>query len=292
MTLEEKIRAALAAWLDYLPWPETWTGELQRRSTSSGPAPFRRVRCDTCKGTGKLRGGWMCRDCQGRGVYHVDDYTGLPVDTSETPWEELLRGVVRCSRCAGTSAQCSRCNGTGVEPAPFAGKVDLTGGVAEEVRASRPGRQGDRVLDLLDQEHERRDSLACYHDQLQPAMGELHVQDRPAHFTVAWTLVWCQQPASTLLASGQQSLDRGLRFLNDTVSEPFDLPGEVRAAWELRDYQLTLAKGRGAASPAQAARNREIRAQHATGASVTELATSFGLNKGQVSRIVNGKTTT
>jgi hypothetical protein len=286
VTHEQRIRLALAAWLDYWPWPETWTGELQRRSTSSGPAPFRRVRCATCKGSGRLRGGWVCRDCEGRGVYDVDAYTGLPVDTAETPWEDLLRGVVRCSRCAGTSAQCPRCNGSGVERAPFAGKVDMTGGLSAQ---STPGRRnGDAVLDALDREHEKRDGLDCYR-QLEAAMASLHDRDRPAHWTVAWVLVWQQQPEATLLEGPRRSLDRGLRFLVEAVRPPLDLPGDVYAAWEARQAALAAAKGKRAARPAQRARDDEIRALYATGNwSQTHLARTFNVTQARVSQIVAG----
>jgi hypothetical protein len=288
VTHRERIIAALEAWLDFFPWPETWTGELQRRSTSSGPAPFRRHVCDTCKGNGKLRGGWVCRDCKGLGIYEVDEYTGEPVMTFETPWEDLLRGVVRCSRCGGGSPQCSRCNGSGVEQALFGGRADMTGGA---VAVGQHGKQGDRALDMLERGHQTRDRLDCYAVHLTPAMHDLRTVNRAAHFQVAWVHVWRMQPGGALLQQQSETLDRGLRFLETHVPEhEFRLPGDVYAASEARQRSLLAAKGKRAARPAQHARNQAIRSEHANGSTITSLASSYGLNKGQVSRIVNGRT--
>jgi DnaJ-class molecular chaperone len=79
VTREQEVVALLKSWLDYFPWPETWTGELQRRAGNRGPAPFRRVKCAECDGRGKTRAGWMCSTCKGKGSYDVDDYTEEPV---------------------------------------------------------------------------------------------------------------------------------------------------------------------------------------------------------------------
>jgi hypothetical protein len=46
MTRLQATVALLQAWLDYFPWPETWTGELQRKSTNAGrtvPPRLRRL---------------------------------------------------------------------------------------------------------------------------------------------------------------------------------------------------------------------------------------------------------
>jgi hypothetical protein len=293
MTRLQGTVALLQAWLDYFPWPETWTGELQRRATSAGPAPFRTVQCDECDGRGKTRSGWTCTTCMGKGRYDIDDYTLEPVQSHLTPFRELLQTFVNCSTCAGwgrLSADsntrptndhpfCDECNGTGRVPAPFTGVF----------RAELPGReherQGDRQLDQLDKGHEKRDDLSIYRDHLLPALQTLKQIDRPAHFLVEWVWVMGAQTPESLTPRGAVTLVKGTRAIESVLPDPIRLPAEVRAQVDHRAASLTRAKGKTADKYAQRRRDDEIRKLHQRGASLDDLARRFDLDKSRISRI-------
>lgn len=295
MTRLQATVALLQAWLDYFPWPETWTGELQRRSTNAGPAPFRRVVCDECQGRGKTRSGWTCSTCKGRGRYDVDDYTLEIVDSTITPFSELLQRFVNCASCAGwgrLSADsntrptndhpiCDECFGTGKVPAPFTGvfRADLPGQEKE--------RTGDRQIDQLDRGHEKRDDVAIYRDHLVPALETLKGLDRQAHFLVEWVWVLGAQTPQSLPGPGAVQLVRGTVAIEAALPDRFEkqLPGEIRAQFDHRQASLARAKGKSADRFAQAARDDEIRRLHHRGATLDELAKRFSLDKSRISRI-------
>jgi hypothetical protein len=101
----------------------------------------------------------MCSTCKGRGRYDVDDYTLEAVDSTITPWAELLQRFVNCRRAAAGAGSpptrtrgrrrehpiCDDCNGTGRVPAPFTGVVraDL-GSSARTARRRNPRRARPR----------------------------------------------------------------------------------------------------------------------------------------------------
>jgi hypothetical protein len=288
--------ALLQAWLDYFPWPETWTGELQRRSTKTGPAPFRSVVCDQCRGRGKTRSGWMCATCKGKGRYDVDDYTNDVVDTTETSFRELLARYVNCSRCAGwgrlsadsnlrpdvrAHAICEDCQGTGKVPAPFTGVIRADLGQVERERS------GDRAIDALSDGHEKRDDVALYRHHLLPALHSLRDLDRYGHFLVEWVWILGAQTPESLPATGTVRLINGTRAIAAGMPERFEkqLPGEIRAQFDHRQASLVRAKGKGSDRFAQRARDDEIRRLHRHGASLDELARRFNLDKSRISRI-------
>lgn len=301
MTRLQATVALLQAWLDYFPHPETWTGQLQRRATSPGPAPSRRVSCPDCEGRGKTKSGWTCMTCKGRGRYDVDDYTLEPVDSSISSWAQVLQRFVNCPSCGGwgrLSADsnsrprdkgedphpiCDECQGTGRVPAPFTGvfRVELEGQVVRE-------RQGDRDLDLLADGHERRDDLAIYRDHLLPALHNLRDLDRYGHFLVEWVWILGAQSPESLPARGTVRLVDATRTIEAVLPDRFErqLPGEIRAQVAHRQASLVRAKGKSADRFAQRRRDEEIRRLHATGGySLDELARKFGLDKSRVSRI-------
>jgi hypothetical protein len=296
MTRLQATVALLQAWLDYFPWPETWTGELQRRSTSSGPAPSRRVVCEDCQGRGKTRSGWMCATCKGRGRYDVDDYTLEIVDSTITPFSELLARFVNCPSCGGWGrlsadsnsrptndhAICDECLGTGKVPAPFTGIIR-----ADIDRPERP-RQEDATLDALDRGQEKRDELRIYRDHLLPALAELATLDRYGHFLVEWVWVMGAQSPESLPAAGTVRLVNATRTLTAAMPAGFEekLPPEIRAQVEHRLASMVRAKGKSADRFAQAARDDEIRRLHHRGATLEDLAARFTLDKSRISRIV------
>lgn len=298
MTRLQATVALLQAWLDYFPWPETWTGELQRRSTNAGIAPSRRVVCDDCQGRGRTRSGWMCATCKGRGRYDVDGYTLEIVDSTITPFSELLQRFVNCPSCAGwgrLSADsnsrptrdhrvCDECVGTGKVAAPFTGvfRADLDDAPTQRVR------QEDSTLDALARGHERRDELRIYSDHLLPALTNLRQLDRYGHFLVEWVWVLGAQTPESLPPAGTVRLVNGTRAVEAVMPDGFErrLPGEVRAQVEHRTASLIRAKGKTADRFAQARRDEEIRRLHHRGATLAELADRFNLDKSRVSRIV------
>lgn len=287
--------ALLQAWLDYFPWPETWTGELQRKSTSAGPAPFRRVVCEECEGRGKTRSGWMCSTCKGRGRYDVDDYTLEIVDSTITPWSELLQRFVNCSTCGGwgrLSADsnsrpsnehpfCDECNGTGKVPGLFGGVVRADLDVAATELT------GDATVDALNRGRARRSDLSIYSDHLLPAIRNLKTLDRHGHFLVQWVWIMGAQTPESLAARGTVRLINGTRAIEAVLPDRFErkLPGEIRAQHEHRAASLVKAKGKSADKFAQAKRDDEIRRLYHRGATLAELATRFGLDKSRISRI-------
>lgn len=300
MTRLQATVALLQAWLDYFPWPETWTGELQRRATNAGPAPFRRVVCEECQGRGKTRSGWTCSTCKGRGRYDVDDYTLEIVDSTITPFRELLAHFVNCSICGGwgrLSADsnsrptrdheiCDGCSGTGRVPAPFSGVIRAdTGTSVERVRHE------DHDLDALDQGHERRGDLTIYRDHLLPALHNLRELDRQGHFLVEWVWVMGAQTPVSLPPAGTVRLVNGTRAIEAVMPERFErqLPGEIRAQVAHREASLVRAKGKSADRFAQGRRDDEIRRLHETGSwSLAQLAEKFNLDKSRISRITRG----
>lgn len=287
MTRDELI-GLLRSWQDYFPMPATWTGELQRRSTGRGPAPFAWRECAPCEGSGK-RGRWTCGECKGEGGAHVDAYTDEPVDTEETPWSELLAGVVNCSTCGGwgrlsayaearpdprSAPICDACNGTGRVAAPFSRRLgDDVGRI----------RHGDRTLDALDDQAQKRDGLKVYRE-LAVAMDALKAAAAGVHFVVCWVYVIEAQQASP---ANEATIELGLTFLLERL-EHVRAPGWVARQQVMRAAALVRAKGKSADSRAQAVRNDEMRRRRERGAKIAELAAEFQLDKGQVSRIVRG----
>ena len=303
MTRLQATVALLQAWLDYFPWPETWTGELQRKATTSGPAPFRREICTDCQGRGKSRAGWTCPTCKGQGALWRDAYTldrverQEPVETPERfreSFRELLQTFVNCSTCGGwgmLSADsnvrptkgvhpfCDDCNGTGRVPAPFTGVVRADLGEPRE-------RQGDRIIDALADGDERRDEFRIYRDHLLPAMHTLQGVDRYGHFLVEWVWVLGAQTPKSLPPQGTVRLVRATRLVESVLPDPIRVPGEIRAQVDHRLASLTRAKGKTADKFAQRARDEEIRRLHATGNfTLDELAARFELDKSRISRI-------
>lgn len=287
---KEQLVILLRSWQDFVPLPPTWTGELQRRSVERGPAPFERLECPDCEGAGK-RGRWTCVRCKGRGGYEVDAYTGEAVDTSDTPWAELLGRTVNCDSCGGwghlgahaetrpdrrTARLCPRCEGTGKVPAPFSRRLG-------DADATRP-RQGDRVLDALADQAERRDEVSIYRDRLVPAMDELRAWRPGTHFLVCWIYVLEVQQPSRI---NRVELDAGLEFLLERL-EHVRAPAMVQRQVTLHAAALVRAKGKRADTKAQTRRNEEIRRRRDAGAKLATLAADFELDKGQISRIVNG----
>lgn len=284
----DELILALRSWHDFFPLPATWTGELQRRSAPRGPAPYKRVTCGECDGRGRLRGGWLCKPCNGRGTYWIDAYTGLQVDAADdTSWKELLGDVVNCSKCGGwgrlcahaetrpdpkTAPLCDRCDGVGKVPAP------LTRGGETEGRT----RQGDRVLNALDDQRERRDQLSSYRE-IAVAMDELKAAMPGTHFLVCWVFVLEVQRISP---ANEHSVDEGLGFLVDRL-ENVSAPKFIQRQANEKREAMIAARGREADTRAQAIRNQEIkRRRFGDGAKLAELAEEFGLDKGQISRIV------
>jgi hypothetical protein len=288
--------ALLQAWLDYFPWPETWTGELQRRATNPGIAPSRRVICEDCEGRGKTRSGWMCSTCKGRGRYDVDDYTLEIVDSSITPWSQLLARFVNCDVCGGwgrlsadSNARpsndhpiCDTCVGTGKVPGLF-------GGIVRAELEGRPERvrQEDGQLDALTDGYEKRDELSIYKVHLLPALHNLHHLDRQGHFLVEWVWIMGAQTPISLRPEGTVRLVAGTRAITAGLPDGFErrLPPEIRAQVEHRTASLVRAKGKSADRFAQRARDEEIRRLHHRGASLDELAARFHLDKSRISRI-------
>lgn len=287
MTRDE-IVALLRSWHDHFPFPATWTGELQRRSATPGPAPFRREECGDCGGRGK-RGNWPCRRCEGAGSYEVDGYTGQIVRVDDATWQELLSDVVDCDRCGGwgrlgahaetrpdrSAPLCPNCEGTGKVPAPLARGRDV-----ERARE----RQGDRALDALADEHDQHERLRCYRE-LARAMQQLRERRPGVHFLVCWTYVLEAGQPSPANAAG---LEAGLAFLERRL-EQVRAPGFVRRQAEARRAVLARAKGRGADTRAQTVRNDEIRRRHVDGESPAALAAAFALHVRQVARILAGR---
>lgn len=304
MTRIQATVALLQAWLDYFPWPETWTGELQRRSTSSGPAPFARETCTDCQGRGKTRGGWMCSTCKGQGTLWRDAYTLERVEKEEpheTPsqfrdsFRELLQRFVNCSTCGGwgrLSADsnvrpthdhpiCDDCFGTGRVPAPFTGvfRADL-GNPPKE-------RQGDAALDQLDRGHEKRDDVTIYREHLMPALHALKGVDRYGHFLLEWVWVMGAQTPHSLPEAGRVRLVSATRLVAGVLPEPLRVPAEIRAQYDHREASRIRAKGKGADRFAQRARDDEIRRlwNYGKGMSLDALAQRFQLDKSRISRI-------
>lgn len=287
----EELIALLRSWQDFFPLPPTWTGELQRRSVERGPAPFRRIECPECEGKGN-RGRWTCQRCKGEGGYEIDVYTGEPVATDEAPWSELLDRVVNCDTCGGwgrlgahadtrpdrrTAQLCPRCEGTGKVAALFSRRLTD----AETVRP----RQGDRTLDALSDQSERRDETRIYREQLQPALEQLRQTKPGTHFLICWTYVLEVQ---TPTRANTDALERGLAFLLERI-EHVRAPAYIRRQLDLQEASLVRAKGKKADTKAQGRRNAEIRRRRVDeGAKLAELADEFDLDKSQVSRILNG----
>lgn len=295
MTRLQATVALLTAWMDYAPWPETWTGELQRKSTSAGPAPFRRVVCEECEGRGKTRSGWMCSTCKGRGRYDVDDYTLEIVDSTITPWSEVLARFVDCDVCGGWGrmsadsntrpssdhAFCDKCSGTGKVPGFFGGIIRADLGQPEKERT------GDGNLDALARSTERREALPIYSDHLLPAVHSLRDIDRYGHFLVEWVWILGAQTPQSLRPQATLRLVNGTRAIEAAMPERFEkqLPGEIRAQFDHRQASLSRAKGKQSDKFAQARRDEEIRRLFHRGASLAELAARFNLDKSRVSRI-------
>lgn len=285
---EQELVALLRSSQDFVPLPETWSGSLQRRSVTPGPAPFHFIECPNCEGRGKLRTGWTCRDCKGLGRYEVDAYTEEPVGTDATAWEDLLRvSTVNCWKCGGwgrlgahaetrpskDAPLCPECDGSGKEPAALAPRVPDV----DERRA----RHGDRALDSLESQHERRDDVRAYRE-LAAAMDSLKLERPGTHFLICWIYVLeVQAPSPANAAALMAGLEFLLARLGD-VRAPRFISGQVA----LRQAALVRAKGKSADRKAQAARNAEIRRRRDEGAKLRELAADFDLDKGQVSRIL------
>lgn len=286
--------ALLRGWTDYFPFPETWSGELQRRSGNPGPAPSRRVVCEDCDGRGKSRAGWMCQRCKGKGRYAVDDYTLQPVDTVASPFAELLARFVNCDRCGGwgrlsadsnqrpdkrAHALCDDCDGTGRVPAPFSGQCRPFR--ADDARE----RIGDARLDGMALEHERRDQHPAY-VALAAALDQLKRVDRHAHFLVCWVHVMGGQTVESLPESGQTLLEGAVAWLQSRIPADVRLPGELYAAEVGRQQALIRAKGKKADRFAQRKRDQQIRARADAGATHQEIAREFDVSRVRVTQIL------
>lgn len=284
MTKLQRIVALLEGWLDYFPYPEVWTGSLERRSAIPGPAPSRQVVCDRCEGKGKLPGNWPCDTCQGRGRLSIDAYTGQPVATAETTMTQLLDTWTACSTCAGGDRQCSRCNGTGREPALMSGKVraDLNG--------STRRREGDSLLDALAEGLQRRQATVSGR-KVEAGMRELRDLDPFAHSLIVWVLVLGGERPSTLHPWSRVRLLEGLLALERLVPGNVVLPPELAHAWRVRAAVGAAAAGRRLERRKRDQRDHDIREAYASGGwSQEALGRKFGVDQATVSRVVNGRT--
>jgi len=73
----EQLQATLEGWLDFHPWPRTFSGDLQAQAASQRPVGFSgRVVCRACKGRGRLDNKRACHDCRGQGGWEYDPYVG------------------------------------------------------------------------------------------------------------------------------------------------------------------------------------------------------------------------
>jgi hypothetical protein len=300
--------ALLQALNDYFPHPETWTGELQRRSTVSGPAPSRREVCPDCEGRRKTRTGWICSTCKGQGTLWRDAYTlerverHEPVESPERfreSFRELLQRFVNCSCCGGwgrLSADsnmrprdsgedahpiCDGCFGTGRVPAPF------TGVFRAELDRPERERTGDAQIDALDRGEQKRGELSLYRDHLLPGLSTLKRLDRYGHLLVQWVWIMGAQNPESLPAEGTRRLVEATLTLAAGMPDGFErrLPAEVHAQVAHREASLVRAKGKGADRFAQRARDEEIRRLHRGGASLDELASRYRIDRSRVSRI-------
>lgn len=282
--------ALLQAWLDYFPWPSTWTGGLQQRSVprKSDPKQLSRVVCDQCGGEG-------CRACWFKGSFVGDPYLaerGLVPHTLDS-----FARFVDCDSCGGwgrmtaNPAQkpskdhpvCERCLGLGKVPGLAGGPLrfhDETNGHGR--------RYDDADLDALDRGHARRDDLRIYRDRLVPALAELRDRDRYGHFLIEWVWVLGAQNPQSLPLKGLVALLAATRSLEAALPDGFErsLPAEIRAQADHRNASLARAKGKSADKVARAKRDAEIRRLHQTGEwTLDELARRFDLDKSRISRI-------
>lgn len=226
-----------------------------------------------------MRGGWACRACEGRGRFGIDDYTGLPVNTAETPFADMIRTSAVCDRCGGwgklgASASekpgsdarwCDRCDGSGRVSALFSGHL------SENARERT--RQGDRQLDALTTQKERRDDLDCYRAVVD-AIRSLKPGRR-------WLLVW------TFVLHGQAPREQAWTVLDELAALiPLGVrpPVSIRLAAEQRAESLKRARGR-APKQAQAARDTEIR-DLAKSLPHVEVARRMGISRVRVTQIV------
>lgn len=285
MTRDELV-AVLRAWQDFVPMPTTWTGNLQRRAAEPGPAASR-ITCPQCEGSGGSPRR-PCPLCRGHKTIIGDAYVGRLVKTAEATYEELLQTFSECDGCGGDGYRggrcatacgaqtcqtlghcrrlCTRCGGSGRVPALLSGRVS---GFREESR-----RSGDRVLDAMEAQHERRDRTACYRT-IALALGEL---SPGLSSLIVFTYVMNGQPPT---AQSERGVDRLHARLPATLRAPRWLDGmsaQQKAA-------LVRAKGCRVDARAQGRRNAEIRRRRAEGARLGELAVEFGLDVSQVSRI-------
>jgi hypothetical protein len=146
-------------------------------------------------------------------------------------------------------------------------------------------RQGDRELDALESQRDRREGLRAYRE-LAAAMDELQVHAAGVHFLVSWTYVLeVDRPGS----ANRAAIALGLSFLLERL-EKVSAPAMIKGQLANRETAMVAAKGKSADRRARQVRNDEIRRRRADGAKVAELAAAFGLDKGQVSRIVNAPT--
>lgn len=304
MTRLQATVALLQAWLDYAPHPETWTGELQRRSVSakSKPKDLGYVACDQCGGDG-------CKACWWKGRFIGDPYLaerGLVLHSLTS-----FARFVNCSTCGGWGRLAANPNvrprehGNGVEPAhPICdecngtGKVPgLSGGMIrfhEEANGREPS-HGDATLDALARNDERRESVPIYRDHLLPALHGLKEFDRQGHFLVQWVWILGAQSPLSLPAKGTVRLINGTRAIEAALPDRFEkqLPGEIRAqhdhqqAMRSRSNGWAQAKGRGV-NGKQFVRDAEVQKLWATGSwTQAQLAEKFGVNQSAISKIVN-----
>jgi hypothetical protein len=278
--------ALLQAWLDYFPWPETWTGELQRKMVEPGSKPkdLSYVVCDQCGGDG-------CKACWFKGRFIGDPYLaerGLVPHANAS----YIR-FVNCDVCGGWGRvaadsrrepsrdypMCDGCDGSGKVPAAFVLRYHGDGEADD---------QGERSE--LETAAAKRDDLGVYQD-LHAALEQLAPVDPYGHLLVqtVWVLGW-QSPQS-LHPPQTVRLVNGTRTLEAAMPDRFEkqLPGEIRAQHAHRQASLVRARGKSADRFAQRARDEEIRRLHHRGASLDELARKFSLDKSRISRITRGE---
>src|SRR5581483_8789584 len=146
-------------------------------------------------------------------------------------------------------------------------------------------RQEDPALDALTRGYEKRGDLEIYRDYLVPALKHLQTLDRYGHFLVEWVWILGAQTPESLPMKGTVRLIRATRTIEAGLPDPLRLPGEIRAQVEHWQASLVRAKGKSADRFAQRARDEEIRRLHHRGASLSELAQRFDLDKSRISRI-------
>jgi hypothetical protein len=239
MTRLQGTVALLQAWLDYFPWPETWTGELQRRRPP-GPAPFRTSRCDRLPRPRQDPRRLDMPDLQRPGPLRRDDYTLERVERHRsTPFREsfreLLQTFVNCSTCGGwgrlsadsntrptrmTTRSATTATAPAASPHPSPASSAPTSAKSRTRTHRRPNPRRARPRPAR-----RRDEFTIYRDHLLPALHTLKGIDRYGHFLVEWVWVLGAQTPQSLPDAGTVRLVSGTRAIESVLPDPLTAAG-------------------------------------------------------------------